>query len=386
MVELYNETVPEFENRLDQFASDFIRQFDQVHAGGVGIDGAFSALTGNRAVANSNVPLNQSGAAFSIDAGRLYFSITDPEGNRRTASISIDPDTQGLKDVAQAISGIENLQAVVNEQTNQLQIIAQPGYQFDFTGSVETIPALEAYSGSSIPKFSGTYSGAESQSISFQIVGSGTVGVTEGLTAQVFDSQGELIAELNIGSGYEANTDIALDNGVALRFGFGEVVSGDSFDLELVANSDSSGILSALGLNSFFVGYDARTIDVDSRIVSDPDQFAASRNGDAGDSANLLAFVELRERDGVDGGRLSFDEYLNEITLDIGIQVQTSVSLKEGYQSLKDRFQLERDSYSGVDLNEEALYLAQFQKSYEAAVRVLQTSESMLDELFTILR
>ena len=41
----------------------------------------------------------------------------------------------------------------------------------------------------------------------------------------------------------------------------------------------------------------------------------------------------------------------------------------------------QRSSVSGVDLNEEATSMMQFQKSYSAACRLLTTMDSMLDKL-----
>lgn len=384
LLELYNTTIPEYLDRLDELASGLIQQFDQIHATGVGSTGSFSLLNANRSVEDPSLPLNQAGAAFPIAAGDLHFSIIDPSGNRITESISIDPETQSLEDVATAISGIDNLTASVNPQTNKLQIVASGGHQFDFTGNLESQPDLTAYSGTSVPSFSGTYNGEVNETLSYQIEGSGDVGVSSNLFVNVFDEGGGLLTRLNIGNGYEAGTELEAIDGVSLAFSAGTVVNNDTFESERIATPDETGILSSLGLNSFFVGKDASTIAIDEDILDEPKNFAAGKTGEVADTFNLFNFIDLQSERGLSNNQLSFSDFLNQATTDIGVRVQTNTQLSVSITSLQVRYEQERASISGVDLNEELVYLQQFQKSYEAAVRVIQTAESMLDELFRV--
>ena len=58
----------------------------------------------------------------------------------------------------------------------------------------------------------------------------------------------------------------------------------------------------------------------------------------------------------------------------------TSIELaNHEIQSLKE--ENNRQSVSGVDLNDEATNMMQFQKSYQAACKLLTTLDSMLDTL-----
>jgi flagellar hook-associated protein 1 FlgK len=58
--------------------------------------------------------------------------------------------------------------------------------------------------------------------------------------------------------------------------------------------------------------------------------------------------------------------------------------VEQNLANLKTQYEYQRDSVSGVDVNEELLNMAKYQKSYEAAVRVVRTIETMLDELFRV--
>ena len=85
-------------------------------------------------------------------------------------------------------------------------------------------------------------------------------------------------------------------------------------------------------------------------------------------------------------GQSTFEGFLQDLNAEIGFRVQTSISIESGLSELQFQFQTERESISGVDVNEELIRLTQFQKSYEAAVQIVRTMEAMLDDLFNLIR
>lgn len=386
LIDAYNRIIPEFEEKLNELAGGLIQQMDQIHATGIGPSGSFSLLEGSRPVEDPTVPLAESGAAFPIEAGDLYLSIIDVDGNRRTETISIDPETDSLEDVAATISSFANVNASVNAQTNGLQIVATPGYQFDFTSNLETSPNLDTYAGSAVPSFSGRYTGNINQSLSYEISGTGNVGISPDLLVNVFNEEGAQIARLNIGEDYEAGTDLEIIDGVSIAFPPGDVVDGDTFESELVTNPDETGILSSLGMNSFFVGKDSSSIRVNEKILADSGAFASGITSDLADTSNLFMMIDLQETRGMSNNSLSFGEYLNEVTTTIGIRVSNNTQLSSSLNNLQLKYEQERDAVSGVDLNEELVYMQQFQKQHEASIRVIQTAEEMFDQLFQMLR
>lgn len=383
--ESHNSLISEYSNKIDEFAKTLIRSVDQAHAAGVGLDGPFSILKSTRPVSDVNVPLTES-SSFPIDNGELVLSITSPDNEQRTSTISINPDQDSLQDIANKISDLDNIQAVVDPQTNQLTIVAQPGYGFDFTGNLETIPRLTNFSGSSIPKIAGDYQGDTNRVLTVTANGAGEIGKTPGLTATVTNPDGLVVGEINIGEGYEAGTEIALEDGVSLTFDAGSINAADSFDAVLVAQSDSAGVLSALGLNNFFGGTDSSDISVRRDLLDNSARLATSKNGEIGDTGNLADIIRIRDSNIVGDDQLSFDDYLAETNSEIGFRVQSSESFQFALAEINFQYQTDRDSTSGVDINEELLNLTQHQTSYEAAVQVVRTLEAMLDDLFQIIR
>lgn len=384
LTQLHNETLPDYLGKVNQFASALIRNFNQAHATGVGLNGPYSVLKGTRSVDSVDLPLDQANTEFPMESGRLVFSVTDPNGEKRTQSIDIDVTTDSLNDVASKISALSGVQAVINNTTNRIAIVASPGFRFDFTGNIETVPDLAKFTGSATPRLTGTYRGSSNQQLQVSVVGSGTIGLTEGLIAQAVDDTGEVVAEINIGKGYEPGLAVDLIEGVQVSFAYGDVADGDVFITDLIAVPDETGFLSALGINDFFAGSDASDIAVENRMSKDPSNLAAARSGSNGDMYNLLGWVDLRDRAVL--GDLNLEGFLGETVTEIGFQLQVSESVKANIQDLQYQYEAERVAVSGVDLNEEMLSLANFQKAYEASIQVVRTAESMMDELYQIVR
>ncbi len=78
----------------------------------------------------------------------------------------------------------------------------------------------------------------------------------------------------------------------------------------------------------------------------------------------------------------SFQEMLTEnISGTLGMDINTSEKMLDNYTTLADELYMDRDSVSGVDLNDEAMNMMQLQKSYSAACRLMTTVDEMLDKL-----
>lgn len=385
LVDVKNNLIDTYEQKVDTFASELINQFNQLHAKGVGIEGPFSRLQSNQRVADVNALLTDE-VPFPIEAGDLSVTVTSPSGELTTTILSIDPTTDSLNSVAGKLSGVDRIQALVDPASGRLSVIAEPGFKFDFTGRLETIPDTTGFTGTSVPQISGDYTGESNDTFTITALSSGTIGKTAGLKVQVQDSGGNVLNEFDVGEGYEADSPISLGNGVSIQLGVGDINVGDSFDVKMIADSDTSGLLSAIGLNGFFTGEDAGTIDIDQRIKDSPELIATSLTGDIADTRNLKGLLALRNQRTVGERNHTFENFLAEANSEIGFKVQSSQSVQISLSELKFEYETKRDAVSGVNVNEELIQLTQHQKTYEAAIQVVRTMESMLDELFQIIR
>lgn len=77
----------------------------------------------------------------------------------------------------------------------------------------------------------------------------------------------------------------------------------------------------------------------------------------------------------------TFDEMWNEINSVLANDMKVTTTLLDTYYASSVSLDTSRDSVSSVDLNDEAMNLMQYSKSYNAACRLMTTLDSVLDKL-----
>lgn len=77
----------------------------------------------------------------------------------------------------------------------------------------------------------------------------------------------------------------------------------------------------------------------------------------------------------------SFHEMLANMTGTLGKDKRSTATMLDNYYSSAIELDSSRDSVSSVDLNDEAMGLMQYQKSYSAAARLMTTLDEVLDKL-----
>lgn len=387
LLTLRNTQLSDYHSRLNSLALELSRAFDAIQSTGLGVAGAFAHLNGQRAAKDVAAPLSASGLTFPPQSGSLFIGVTNSATGQRTLSeVTIDPTSQSLTDVAAAIGSIPNLQAFVNTQNGTLSLFAAPGYTFDFTGGFDVAPTTTFSAGtSSSPRLGGVFSGQANDRFNFSFLSSGTVGVTPGLQVRVTNQSGDVVNTLDVGQGYEADQPLPVANGVTVSLTTGNVTAGDTFSTRVVGQSDTSGLLTALGLNTFFTGDDAATLKVNADLLGNADRLATSRTGQTGDSSNLQRFAGLRDALRMSHGTLTFSQFYNEAVADVGTEVRSLTERQETNQVLTDRLELERQSVSGVDPNEEMVELLKYQKMFQIAAKYISSTNEALDELLKII-
>jgi flagellar hook-associated protein 1 FlgK len=386
LLKIRNGDLKAYRARLDTFTRELVRQLDTLHATGLGLTGPHTFLAGHRAVSNPLVPLAQANLGFPPQAGSLFVTVSNlASGTRTLNQIAINPATQSLQDLATALSAIPNMQAVVDAQTNTLRILAAPGFAVDFAGRLASSADNILITGTSTVQLGGAYTGSVNDTYTYTVVGSGTVGVTPNLRLEVRNSAGTLLNQLNIGQGYEPGGPLTVD-GVTVRLSSGTINNGDSFQARVVAQPDTAGILTALGLSTFFTGKDTSNIAVRQEILDRPELLAASRTGQAGDGSNLRRVAGLRDLRLLNNGTQTLRGFYAGIVADVGSQVQDLNFQATAQQALGARIMAERQAVSGVDPNEEMVHLLQFQRAFEMSAKYLTVINETLDELANIIR
>ncbi len=94
---------------------------------------------------------------------------------------------------------------------------------------------------------------------------------------------------------------------------------------------------------------------------------------------NAQAMLDLRDVAMFDGGPLT-DGYASAIAL-IGTRIQSAQSASKVSTDIAANLEKERTSVSGVNLDEEAARLIQFQQAYQASGKMMQVAQTIFDTL-----
>jgi flagellar hook-associated protein 1 FlgK len=104
------------------------------------------------------------------------------------------------------------------------------------------------------------------------------------------------------------------------------------------------------------------------------------------DNANARLMSTLDAKSVLDGGTTSITSGLSRITARVGAESQHAQMSLDAQQVLHDQVVAERDSVSGVNLDEEAADMLRYQQAYQAAAQVIATADSMFQTLLGAVR
>lgn len=232
----------------------------------------------------------------------------------------------------------------------------------------------------------GSFAGVDNEQFTFVPENDGIIGQTQDLRVRVYDGDGALVTTLSVGRGYEPGEPVPLGNGIKVSFGAGSISAsaGQAFAVDALADSDTADFLVATGMNTFFTGSSASDIEVNSDLLANPDRLAAGLGSASGDAANLARLVDLRRRDLDALGTNTIEDFYADIVGDVGFEAAAANSMLATQNQLMAQLEAERESVSGVNLDEEMVDMLRFQKSYEAAARFLSVAQEMTDTLINL--
>ncbi len=104
------------------------------------------------------------------------------------------------------------------------------------------------------------------------------------------------------------------------------------------------------------------------------------------DNANARALAALDAQGVLDGGLTSVTTGLSQLTAQAGGQARHAELSLEAQQTIHDQIGAERDSLSGVNLDEEAADMLRFQQAYQAAAQVMATADTLFQTLLAAVR
>ncbi|MDX1757311.1 MAG: flagellar hook-associated protein FlgK [Marinobacter sp.] len=104
------------------------------------------------------------------------------------------------------------------------------------------------------------------------------------------------------------------------------------------------------------------------------------------DNRNAEKMAMLATANTMDGGTQSFTEGYAGLVENVGVQTRQSQLDLDSSQTLLEQSTNQRESVSGVNLDEEAGRLIQFQAAYNASAQVMSVAQSLFDTLLATFR
>lgn len=122
------------------------------------------------------------------------------------------------------------------------------------------------------------------------------------------------------------------------------------------------------------------TLAVNPALASSPERLAAAANPNSpGDGTNALAIAGLRRQPLADLGNATMDDFYRAFIADLGSQADGARRMGQVQQALTDKIDQQRQSVGGVNLDEELAQLIQYQYAFQAAARLVNTVDEILD-------
>jgi flagellar hook-associated protein 1 FlgK len=149
---------------------------------------------------------------------------------------------------------------------------------------------------------------------------------------------------------------------------------------------DTSGFLAAMGVNTFFSGTTSADIAVDSTIASNPALVAAAKSDLPGDGSNATSLISLQNQVVASLGGVSLSDYYATTTAGIAVKSSSAQSALDASGIIFDALTSQRESISGVNLDEEAVSMISLQRGFEGAARYTTVVNQMLQTLLELVR
>ena len=121
----------------------------------------------------------------------------------------------------------------------------------------------------------------------------------------------------------------------------------------------------------------------DETIVNNSFDFSSNNDG-FGDNRNIVNILSLQGSDKSGGNKGNFQEIFNTTVAKVGSNVQASKLSLDLASSTLDAAEASQSEFAGVNLDEEAAHLLEFQQAYQASARILQTAREIFQSLIEV--
>lgn len=343
--EFHNEDLRDISGRLGQMAGALVEGYNRQQAAGVDREGQPGSPLFQMGAALVGGGINNTGdAVFSIDVADgealkpTDYSLAMVAGNLHLTRLYDDKETV-LTGLPQTVDGLTiNLDAGTMADGDTFSIISGSVFASGFSVVMQS-PVQWANAMPVIPVMNEGNKGSLS-SADFAIVDMGA-------------NTAEPVMLTFTGPNTFDVTGTGTGNPTGVAYASGDEVSFNGWTVSLAGAPEGGDVLMV-------------------RPTADP----------AADNRNARALLAL-SGDAIVDGR-SLNSAVSSLIGDVGARAQTANANQEQSELWTRSAQSARDSVSGVNLDEEAARLLQYQQVYQAAAKVISTAQTMFDSLLSI--
>lgn len=191
-------------------------------------------------------------------------------------------------------------------------------------------------------------------------------------TASLTDLRNAINAAIPAGT---ASASITADNTLRLDANAG---------YELSFSNDTSGVLAAIGINSIFGGYDAKTIQISSQILNDPRLLAVARDHVPGSNGGALAIAALSTNPIEALGGRSIRGFWTASTTELGVRAEAANNRAESTALVRESLDSQIQALSGVSIDEESINMLAYQRQFQAAARFITAIDETIQQLLQL--
>ena len=394
LLEGLNSFLPAVHGRLDELANALRRQFNRIHTTGLGLDGRFETLRGE------NVFLGDTRfceAGYGVSEGideRLVINVENQNsGEVSQQELSLDTTLASdafLTDISNKINaGVDHLHAEI--QQGRLCLEAEDGFAFGFATPYDPNPAEPGditAATPAAPQIIDSFNGEEDREYEVTFLNSGEVGADEiEVQIQARRSDGTAVGSFtrSVSADYQPSDGIAIKHDMKMTLTAGNVNAGDSFSFTAHAEMDTAGVLDALGLNTFFKGRGAASLEVVETVKKNPSRIAAALRKESGDNQRLRDMEALQSRKVLDEGNASLFESYRGLITEVGTAHSTRTQHRNSLEETVTELENEVDGVSGVSVDEEMMELLESQRLYQASAKYIKSVDSTLVSLLELI-
>jgi len=137
------------------------------------------------------------------------------------------------------------------------------------------------------------------------------------------------------------------------------------------------------GVN-FFNGTNATDIGIDAAITANVNNIAASGSGAPGDNSVALALSGVGSEALLNGNTVSVTQFYGNFVSNIGSTVSAANNTLDAQDLVLSQLESQREAISGVSLDEEMTNLIKYQRSYDAAARMVNAADEMYQTILNM--